>query len=123
MDTPLTAQDLWPLRLKLPHDEQVRLAKLALHAASGGGREDAHAYQSAPPPRQASSRSPTTPWRGKARAGTSIDRAGSALNFDHVGIAQRSRLGAVLTTLSAPRWPEVENALLIACGFEPGEDR
>jgi hypothetical protein len=49
MDTPLTAEDLWPLLLKLPHDEQVRLAKLALHAASGGGREDARAYQSAPP--------------------------------------------------------------------------
>ena len=49
--------------------------------------------------------------------------ASCALNFDHVGIAQRSRLGAVLTTLSASRWPEVENALLIASGFEPGEDR
>lgn len=42
-----------------------------------------------------------------------------ALNFDHVGIAQRSRLGAVLMTLSESRWPEVETALLIACGFEP----
>ncbi|MFI5366359.1 MAG: type II toxin-antitoxin system PemK/MazF family toxin [Candidatus Binatia bacterium] len=42
-----------------------------------------------------------------------------ALNFDHVGIAQRARLGAVLTTLAESRWPEVESALLIACGFEP----
>ncbi len=42
-----------------------------------------------------------------------------ALNFDHVGIAQRSRLGAVLTTLSESPWPEVERAFLIACGFEP----
>ncbi len=49
MDRPLTAQDLWPLFLKLPHDEQLRLAKRALHAASGGGREDTRAYQSAPP--------------------------------------------------------------------------
>jgi hypothetical protein len=49
METPLTAQDLWPLLLKLPHDEQVRLAKLALHAAAGGGRADVRAYQSAPP--------------------------------------------------------------------------
>ena len=49
MDTPLTAQDLWPLLLKLPHDEQLRLAKLALHAASGGGIQDARAYQSARP--------------------------------------------------------------------------
>ncbi len=45
--------------------------------------------------------------------------AGCALNFDHVGIAQRARLGAVLTTLVECRGPEVENALLIACGFEP----
>jgi hypothetical protein len=49
METPLTARDLWPLLLKLPHDEQLRLAKLALYAASGGGREDARAYQAAPP--------------------------------------------------------------------------
>jgi len=41
-----------------------------------------------------------------------------ALNFDHVGVAQRSRLGAVLTTLAESRWLEVESALLIACGFE-----
>ena len=49
METLLTAQDLWPLLLKLPHDEQLRLAKLALHAASGGGREDARVYRAAPP--------------------------------------------------------------------------
>jgi mRNA interferase MazF len=40
-----------------------------------------------------------------------------ALNFDHVSLAQRSRLGAVLTTLAPVRWLEVERALLIACGF------
>ena len=45
--------------------------------------------------------------------------ASCALNFGHIGIAQRSRLGAVLTTLSESRWPEVECALLVACGFEP----
>lgn len=49
MNSTLTAQDLWPLLLKLPHDEQVRLAKLALHAASRAGSEDARAYASAPP--------------------------------------------------------------------------
>jgi hypothetical protein len=49
MEAPLTAQDLWPLLLKLPHEEQLRLAKLALCAASGGGREDARAYRAAPP--------------------------------------------------------------------------
>src|SRR3970282_1863163 len=48
--------------------------------------------------------------------------AGCALNFDHVGIAQRSRLGAVLTTLPGQRWQEVEKSLLVACGFEPRGD-
>jgi mRNA interferase MazF len=42
-----------------------------------------------------------------------------ALNFDHVALAQRSRLTAVVATLDPTRWPEVERALLIACGFEP----
>lgn len=41
-----------------------------------------------------------------------------ALNFDHVSLAQRDRLGAVLCNLSTSRWPEVRNALLKACGFE-----
>jgi len=49
MNSALTARDLWPLLLKLPHDEQVRLAKLALRAASREGLEDARAYESAPP--------------------------------------------------------------------------
>jgi mRNA interferase MazF len=47
--------------------------------------------------------------------------AGCALNFDHVSLAQRSRLGPVLTTLSSDRWPEVERALLVACGFASSE--
>ena len=44
-----------------------------------------------------------------------------ALNFDHVSLAQHSRLGPALTTLRPERWPEVESALLVACGFEPRE--
>lgn len=40
-----------------------------------------------------------------------------ALNFDHVTLVQRSRLGPVIAELRAERWPEVEQALLIACGF------
>jgi mRNA interferase MazF len=40
-----------------------------------------------------------------------------ALNFDHVALVQRSRLGAVIAELPAARWPEVEQALMIACGF------
>jgi mRNA interferase MazF len=40
-----------------------------------------------------------------------------ALNFDHVSLARRDRLGAVIARLDAARWPEAERALLIACGF------
>jgi mRNA interferase MazF len=43
------------------------------------------------------------------------------LNFDHVGILQRSRLGALVATLPEHRWPEVERALLTACGFDAAE--
>jgi hypothetical protein len=46
MSDPLTAHDLWPLVLKLPHDERVRLAKLALKAAA---TDDAAAYRAAAP--------------------------------------------------------------------------
>jgi len=40
-----------------------------------------------------------------------------ALNFDHIALVQRSRLGAVIAELPAERWPEIEQALMIACGF------
>ena len=40
-----------------------------------------------------------------------------ALNFDHIGLAQRSRLGARVAILRPERWSDVEAALLIACGF------
>jgi mRNA interferase MazF len=40
-----------------------------------------------------------------------------ALNFDPVALAQRSRLGPVLCLLPEQRWPEVQQALLTACGF------
>ena len=43
--------------------------------------------------------------------------AACALNFDHVSLAQPSRIGAVLCSLPETRWPEVRRALLIACGF------
>ena len=42
-----------------------------------------------------------------------------ALNFDHVSLAQKPRIGALITSLAEVRWPEVEAALLVACGFEP----
>ena len=37
MSDPLCAEDLWPLILKLPPAEQLRVAKLALVAATGDG--------------------------------------------------------------------------------------
>jgi len=47
--TTLTADDLWPLVRKLSHEEQVRLAKLALTAAVTGPDGDREAYRAAPP--------------------------------------------------------------------------
>jgi len=43
-----------------------------------------------------------------------------ALNFDHIGLARRDRLGSSITRLAEPRWPEIEAALLTACGFARG---
>jgi mRNA interferase MazF len=43
-----------------------------------------------------------------------------ALNFDHVSLAQRERVGAALCDLPESRWPEVRRALPVACGFEAG---
>ena len=40
-----------------------------------------------------------------------------ALNFDHIGIALKDRIGAIICTLPGDRWPEVRAALLTACGF------
>ena len=40
-----------------------------------------------------------------------------ALNFDHIALAQRSHFGPVLTILNEQRWPEIQTALLTACGF------
>ena len=41
-----------------------------------------------------------------------------ALNFDHVALAQRAKLGPVLAVLPTHRWVEVRSALLHALGFE-----
>lgn len=45
-----------------------------------------------------------------------------ALNFDHLSLAQRDRIGAALCTLPDDRWPDVERALLTACGFGAGRE-
>lgn len=43
--------------------------------------------------------------------------AACALNFDHVALARRDRVGSSITNLPPVRWVEAERALLIACGF------
>ena len=42
-----------------------------------------------------------------------------ALNLDHVSLARKERLGAIIANFDEGRWPEVERALTIACGFSP----
>jgi mRNA interferase MazF len=42
-----------------------------------------------------------------------------ALNFDHVSLARKERLGATIARLDESRWPEIERALVVACGFAP----
>jgi hypothetical protein len=49
MGSEITIADLWPLVLKLPHGERVRLARLALGNSDGPGGTDADAYLAAPP--------------------------------------------------------------------------
>ena len=48
MGEPRTALDLWPLVVGLPHDEQLKLAKLVLKAAASNG-DDRSAYERIPP--------------------------------------------------------------------------
>jgi mRNA interferase MazF len=43
--------------------------------------------------------------------------ASCALNFDHIGLAQKGRLGEIIMVLPQTRWEEVRQALLVACGF------
>ncbi|MEZ5402938.1 MAG: hypothetical protein R2729_24890 [Bryobacteraceae bacterium] len=45
-----------------------------------------------------------------------------ALSFDHVALAQRERIGGVVSVLPEARWHAVQRALLHACGFaDPGQ--
>ena len=43
-----------------------------------------------------------------------------ALNFDHVSLARKERIGASICRLPDARWKDVRLALLVACGF--GDD-
>lgn len=45
-----------------------------------------------------------------------------ALNFDHVSLAQKGRLGASLCSIPETRWAEIREALLVACGFRSGPE-
>lgn len=40
-----------------------------------------------------------------------------ALNFDHIGLVRRDRVGPLLCAFPDHRWQEVQHALLAACGF------
>lgn len=44
-----------------------------------------------------------------------------ALNFDHLSLAQRGRIGPSICSLPVSRWEEVRRALLVACGFDDGD--
>lgn len=44
-----------------------------------------------------------------------------ALNFDHISIAQRNRITSLICHLPQGRWPDVQRALMIACGFDVTE--
>ena len=45
--------------------------------------------------------------------------AACALNFDHVSLARKERIGPTIARLDEGRWHEIERALLMACGFAP----
>lgn len=64
MSDPLTASDLWPLILKLPHDERVRLAKLALRAAAQDDSVAAAYAAASPTPDEFSSDDEPLAWEG-----------------------------------------------------------
>lgn len=40
-----------------------------------------------------------------------------ALNFDHLSLASKDRIGAHICSLADARWDDVRRALLVACGF------
>jgi hypothetical protein len=73
MSDSLTASDFWPLILKLPHEERVRLAKLALRAAANA---PAAAIYAATPPAQDefSSEDELLAWEGQGWEGFSAPR-------------------------------------------------
>ncbi|MBI5498630.1 MAG: type II toxin-antitoxin system PemK/MazF family toxin [Deltaproteobacteria bacterium] len=40
------------------------------------------------------------------------------LNFDHLTLARRERIGELICPLPPRRWDDIRAALLVACGFE-----
>lgn len=74
MAQPLTADDLLPLVAKLPQDEQVRLAQLALRAARDPAR-DAAAYRTTPVrPDELSQDEEGAAWEGEGWEATGAPR-------------------------------------------------
>lgn len=43
------------------------------------------------------------------------------LNFDHVSLAQRERVGSLICGFPEARWPDAQSALMVACGFGSNE--
>jgi mRNA-degrading endonuclease toxin of MazEF toxin-antitoxin module len=148
MPQPLTADDVLPLVACLTPQERVRLLRLM---TSPPGADASVYASVPPARDEFSTDEEPLAWsaeagsrRGEARRDPLIHLSSSrqaaagsapevvltpddgmpaacALNFDRVSLAQRDRIGAVLCTLPEARWPEVERALLIACGFGSAE--
>ncbi len=77
MRAPLTARDFWPLLLKLPHRERVRLAQLALRAAASGD-SSVKAYAATPPtPEEFSSDDEPLAWDGQGWAELDAQQEGA----------------------------------------------
>jgi hypothetical protein len=44
------------------------------------------------------------------------------MNFDHVSLAQRDCITSLICCLPDERWPEVQRALMVACGSATEND-
>jgi mRNA interferase MazF len=47
-----------------------------------------------------------------------IDAARGTINLDHVQTVSQGKIGALVTSLSATKMPELRRAVLFALGFE-----
>jgi mRNA interferase MazF len=127
----LTADDLWPLIEKLPRAERLKLARLALsRTVLPAAATDSQRYAACPArPDEFSDvlaevivAPATRTVRGLATEVPVGPDDGMptecVLNFDHVALARKDRIGGRICTLPDGRWTEVRAALLAACGFD-----